>query len=288
MENNRKFPSSIIDVIKLFLVYLAISFLLGVLIAIIQKIIEEFFLPHGSEFDLLKGGFSNLLIAVITFGFFLLYINKTHKIVWPDIFRFSTFPKYILLPLVPLIIGEAIIISEIDNIFRFIIPIPEFFTQVLFEMQNDGLYSAVLIIVIAPLTEEILFRGVILEGFLNRYSPTKAILYSSVFFSLFHFNPLQFVSAFAGGVLLGYIYTKTRSLIPCILMHAFFNSICFSASQLPVEIPGFSSDPLGVHEFQPLWLDFLGIALFCIGIWLLMKYFSQKTALVNQARNTPT
>lgn len=140
MENNRKFPSSIVDVIKIFLVYLLISVSLDVLIAIIQKILEEFILPHGSEFDLLKGGFFNLLIAVITYGFLLLYINRTHKIVWSDIFRFSTFPRYILLPLVPLIIGAAIIISEIDNIFRFIIPIPEFFTQVLFEMQNDGLY----------------------------------------------------------------------------------------------------------------------------------------------------
>lgn len=79
--------------------------------------------------------------------------------------------------------------------------------------------------VIGPVTEELLFRGAITKALLKSYSPTKAILISSLFFGVFHFNPSQIVSAFLLGLLLTWVYVKTQSLLPCILMHIANNSL---------------------------------------------------------------
>jgi hypothetical protein len=64
---------------------------------------------------------------------------------------------------------------------------------------------------------------------MNNYSAPKAIVLSSFLFAAFHLNIYQFVSGFIGGCLLGWIYVKSRSLWPCILYHALFNSTAFIA-----------------------------------------------------------
>lgn len=84
-------------------------------------------------------------------------------------------------------------------------------------------------ILLAPVTEEILFRGIILSGFLIRFSPIKAILLSSLFFSFFHLNIFQFVTAFPIGLLIGWYYFKTRNLLSCIIIHSVNNIIAVIA-----------------------------------------------------------
>jgi CAAX amino terminal protease family. len=69
-----------------------------------------------------------------------------------------------------------------------------------------------------------LFRGVILRGFLRRYSRTFAILWSAALFGIAHLNLYQFMTAFAIGVVGGWLYERCRSLWPCILLHATYNS----------------------------------------------------------------
>ena len=78
-------------------------------------------------------------------------------------------------------------------------------------------------VVVAPLIEEAVYRGFILGGLLRRYSAPTAILVSAVLFALAHLNPYQFVTAFSGGLLLGWIYVRTRSLWPCVILHALTN-----------------------------------------------------------------
>ena len=78
-----------------------------------------------------------------------------------------------------------------------------------------------------PVLEEVLFRGIILDGFLKRYNPGKAIFWSAFLFGLFHLNPWQFIPGFMIGLMLGYIYLKTRSLTTVILVHIVNNSFSY-------------------------------------------------------------
>lgn len=74
------------------------------------------------------------------------------------------------------------------------------------------IFSAVLL---APVLEEIVFRGIMLDGFPKRYSPTKATLWSALFFGLIHLNPVQSVGAFMLGISLGWLH-YLRGLYGCV------------------------------------------------------------------------
>jgi membrane protease YdiL (CAAX protease family) len=77
--------------------------------------------------------------------------------------------------------------------------------------------------VAAPVLEEMLFRGVILRGFLRQYSRTFAIVWSAALFGIAHLNLYQMMTALAIGIVAGWLYERCRSLWPCILLHAAYN-----------------------------------------------------------------
>ncbi|WP_238784452.1 CPBP family glutamic-type intramembrane protease [Blattabacterium cuenoti] len=81
-------------------------------------------------------------------------------------------------------------------------------------------------VLLAPICEEVLFRGIILNGMLkNKIHPIKAILFSSFLFGLTHMNPWQFIGGMLIGSFIGFVYFITNSIIDCILLHVFNNAI---------------------------------------------------------------
>ena len=196
-----------------------------------------------------------------------------------DAFPLKPFDPGLLLPLVICMMGVALVSSELDNLLRFVMPVPEFVMEMMGEIMGAGGYSLVLLVVAAPVTEEPLFRGVILGGLATHYSRTRAIIYSSILFSLFHLNPYQFVPAFLMGLVFGWLMLETGSLWLCLVAHALANGFCFSASLLPEgSIPGFTYNPpgMGEHAFQPFWLDAAGIAALALGVYALRRRFARR------------
>lgn len=88
---------------------------------------------------------------------------------------------------------------------------------------------------IGPICEEIIFRGIILEGLAQKYNPTKAIIFSALIFGIIHLQPLQVISAFFIGLILGWIYLKTQSLWVVIALHVINNTIAFTFADLGTE-----------------------------------------------------
>lgn len=173
-----------------------------------------------------------------------------------------------------LAVGLGIILSDVDNYLRTIIPMPDFFIE-LFREQFGGeismLGTIVSVVIVAPIIEEILYRGIILKGFLNRYSVKKSIIISALIFAVAHGNPWQFIGAFAAGIVLGWIFYKTRSLINCILLHMFFNSQSYVISLLGVDITGYTTSTYEIIEYQTLWFNLIGIVVTVVGFLLLNK-----------------
>lgn len=86
----------------------------------------------------------------------------------------------------------------------------------------------VTVCVLAPIIEEILFRGILLRGLLqNGVSPIAAIFLSSFLFGLAHLNPWQFLGAGILGSIFGYVYYRTKSLWLPMFLHALNNCISF-------------------------------------------------------------
>jgi hypothetical protein len=80
-------------------------------------------------------------------------------------------------------------------------------------------------ILIAPISEEILFRGFLLNKFHSKYGSKKSILITSVIFALFHMHLGAIIPVFILGMSIGWIKIKTRSLLPCIYIHIIQNSL---------------------------------------------------------------
>lgn len=78
---------------------------------------------------------------------------------------------------------------------------------------------------IAPIMEELLFRGVILKGIMNKYSMRKSIVISSILFAIIHSNLQQGVYAFISSIIFSLIHIYTDSIKFSIVAH-FLNNIC--------------------------------------------------------------
>lgn len=90
-----------------------------------------------------------------------------------------------------------------------------------------GVWAAVTLVVMAPLFEEVIFRGVLLESLRTRYGVIAAWLVSSLLFGLVHMHPTVVVNAFFMGLILGFIYLSTGSLWSSIFLHAVNNGISY-------------------------------------------------------------
>jgi hypothetical protein len=88
---------------------------------------------------------------------------------------------------------------------------------------QTGIFAFFLMVIAAPILEELIFRGIILDGLLKKYSSTKSILISSLLFGLVHLNPWQFVTGLIIGIFSGWVYYRSRSLSYSIIIHASAN-----------------------------------------------------------------
>lgn len=91
--------------------------------------------------------------------------------------------------------------------------------------QLEGLMSIpggyMVIALLPPVVEELVFRGAVLRSLLE-WKPEKKwamIALSALFFSLAHLNPAQMPHAFLIGLLLGWMYTRTGSIVPGVAYH---------------------------------------------------------------------
>ena len=82
---------------------------------------------------------------------------------------------------------------------------------------------------LAPLSEEIVMRGAILKELLKleKLGVWAAITISALMFALIHMNPVQMPHAFLIGLLLGWMYWRTGSILPGVAYHWANNSIAF-------------------------------------------------------------
>ena len=98
-----------------------------------------------------------------------------------------------------------------------------------FQMIFDYKIAAfIMVCILAPILEEFIFRGLILRGMLNKgVNPWFAIVFSSFLFGVAHMNPWQFFGAGFIGIMLGFIYWRTQSLLLVIFLHFLNNAIAY-------------------------------------------------------------
>ena len=179
---------------------------------------------------------------------------------------------FIILGTVALLYGVVSPISEL-------IPMPEIIKKAFMNLaKGTGIFAFLMMVVAAPVLEELIFRGIILDGLLEKYSPLKSILISSILFGIVHLNPWQFVAAVILGGFSGWIYYKTKSLTLSIIIHATAN-FCGYITRLFIDESSMDKSSI---EFYGGLLNYILIILASIIITTLCVLFIRKTFKKNE------
>ncbi|WP_312650236.1 CPBP family intramembrane glutamic endopeptidase [Aminipila sp.] len=92
------------------------------------------------------------------------------------------------------------------------------------EYEKVSWQKVIVLAVLAPITEELICRGVILQSFVNKYSVRKAVWLSAIVFYIIHINIFNLLTIFAG-VMFAVLMIKHCNLYMTMAIHFFWNLI---------------------------------------------------------------
>jgi uncharacterized protein len=169
------------------------------------------------------------------------------------------------LPTLMTVPGVLAVMTAVQSLVLILFPMSSS-DELMFDRMMTGSVGTVLVVcLIGPVVEEMLFRGIMLRSFLNQYSRITAIVLSAAIFGAAHLNVYQFFAGLCTGILLGWLYERTQSLWPCILFHVAYNSTLTLLASAFVE---------GESKREASWsvLLLLGaIIIGGVGVWLLRR-----------------
>ena len=182
--------------------------------------------------------------------------------------EFGQWPMAILVISVFTILSIQFVLEPLHSL----VPPSDLVLKIFKGLQSHPVSFFLMVVVAAPVLEEILFRGIILDGYLKNYKPINGILVSALLFALIHGNLAQGIGAFLLGFLFGWIYWKTKSIIACIFLHAVNNLLAF------VSVMASSDDNL--DRTMRMWINHDGLYwsfyVLCIGVAVGSVWFVQR------------
>lgn len=151
-------------------------------------------------------------------------------------------------------IGGAYLLTYILQLFP---RIYEEYAAMLTDMTAISIWTFLYIAIASPIAEELIFRGVILKYAKDNAPFIIANILQAALFGVFHGNIIQGIYAFLLGMVIGYIYYLSGSVIPCVIVHMSVNiSGLYLDKILPEDLP----EVVKVS----LMLTSIGIIVFCI------------------------
>ena len=233
--------------IKLFLLWLGLFLALPIIGAIVGR-----FFTSPANYEILKWSqlLGYVLMIIIFFGKRYVELSFGHierRMVWPAVGM-----SVLIAASQAFVLFSALSLIDVDLQFQ---------GEELERRQRlvSGIAGILNACIFAPIGEEICFRGIILGGLLKtRCRPWIAILVSAIIFASFHGFGANFVTAMLFGILAGWLYWRTGSIIPGIIIHITNNSL--TAIDLS-------------NQTNALYLIILvvGLVLLAYGVWWFWK-----------------
>lgn len=164
-----------------------------------------------------------------------------------------------------ILLGIPLIATAVSGFYILYLPLsyifPDFVSWVLLDFDSiiwwRGDFAAIaasgvnviMMLVIAPVIEEVIFRGFLLNRWWQKYGAYRAVFYSSLIFSFLH---VEVIGGMIFGIVLSLIYMKTKSLVGPIVVHASNNAIALVL--LILEILAHGDIPkTSIDEFRAEW-----------------------------------
>ena len=207
---------------KLVIYYFLYQFLFTALIALPSTWIQ--IMNNGGDVSSFTPGETTVAttgIAMVLSGIAMIWHLIHFKYVKFNLKSFGEVPSKTIWLSIPFIVAGMVFV----NLFVEFLDLPNNM-QDLFGAMSRSVFGIISITIMAPLVEELLFRGAI-QGHLLRkgMKPITAILIASAIFGIVHMNPIQIPFAFAIGMIFGWLYYRTGSVVPGIIGHFINNTI---------------------------------------------------------------
>ncbi|HTD41110.1 MAG TPA: type II CAAX endopeptidase family protein [Mucilaginibacter sp.] len=249
------------SVIRLFFVILFYMIIFGIAAGILLVVLDT----YNLKLPLLRS-FLSFLMYVITMLVTIRYAIKKSKKQEGVYFgiSFNKIPIWLIPVIVISTIALVVFLERVASLIPMPVSVQKFFEKAF----SKDIFSIITMVIAAPVLEEILCRGIVLRGLLKNYPDYKAILISAIFFAAIHMNPWQAVPAFFGGLFLGWIYYKTQSVIPGMIIHATINSTASIFLFLPNNHQSFLN-LLGLTNY--IILCALSVLIFSAGCIIIQK-----------------
>ena len=247
--------------VALIVLQVIVGMMIGVVFAIVASVRER-----GYQEVMAENMHLMFVANVLAFAPFLVY--GWWRVAGPFKKRFGLEPVSagVVVSAFLLAVGTNITLSEFDNILRNLVTLPRFGSELFQDLFKQPLTALVVVGIVAPFTEEPLFRGLMQLGLMRRGHRWWAVVFTSLLFAVMHLSPGQIPPTFLIGLALGWICLRTRSLWPCILAHAVHNSVgVFAEMFAPGAIPGYNTPP-ELLQYQPAWFTAIGVAALAIGV----------------------
>lgn len=203
---------------------------LVVLYIFIQTIVDFplALLDYYNGTDYLYHPVKKIILGVGSTVFIFYFAFRKAKVPLKELFPAKSFNFLILVPMLFFLWAAQNLIGEVNIALNKILPPPAWFWELfnkIFE-SDYGMYGAFLkVVIMAPVIEELIFRGVIMHGLMRNYSKFTAVFISALMFALWHLNPWQFPATIILGLVLGILMLRTRSIYLCIIGHAINNGL---------------------------------------------------------------
>jgi hypothetical protein len=212
----RYYPT-VLQAIHLVILYIFIQTLVDFPLAVIDYYKDTNYLYNPLKKIVLGVG---SVIFILWYGF-----RKTGNPL-SEVFPLKKFNLLLIFLLFLFFLGVQQWLNVVNKWMDIAIPPPAWFWEMFDKIfENDyGFWGAFMkVVVVAPVVEELIFRGVIMHGLMRNYSKGTAVFFSGLLFALFHLNPWQFPATFVLGLILGWIMIRTRNIGLCITGHAINN-----------------------------------------------------------------
>jgi len=226
MNSPRKVPFNILDITIVLIAYIYISYTINYLLIIYVGNV----LPNSTISIL------SYAIQIISLLVILLILNKKYSFKSFSLIGFKSFSffKAIKLSIFAYITYLTVMSLLLYSTVKYNYHLPGIGEQEEhISLFGDNAIGIILLgitaIIIAPLMEEILFRGYILTTINKYYSTFVSILISSILFATVHLEFQVFIPLLILGIILGYLRTSNNNIYYSIIFHVLNNSIAFIA-----------------------------------------------------------
>jgi len=216
MPEQKKYPEPV-EALLLILAVFAFFIVLTLLISLLSGagLQSPGSVSESSRYIVLFGSSLFLIIP--------LYYAHIKKYPVKKVFRFKAVSWRVVVLSLVIGISVGVLSDELDRIINLFFPVPAWITEItrplIVKSDLDWLWIIAGAVLITGFAEEALFRGFLQTSLENKGNVNRAVVLSSLTWTLIHSNPYWAISIFITGIIFGYLSWRSESILPSFIAH---------------------------------------------------------------------